>query len=128
MPDFDEVKQKVGETAEYVAGQAVLFARTAGEKISEAAKIAKLKADILGERDNIRKAYNRIGKLYVENFADTPHDVMLADVEKVSLAEQRIAVFNEEIERIKSEGAAPYADVEVDDAPEEDAAGEDEEN
>ncbi|MDR0818368.1 MAG: hypothetical protein LBN43_02195 [Oscillospiraceae bacterium] len=122
MPDFDEMKQKVGETAEYVAGQAVLFAKTAGEKLSVAAKIAKLRADILGEHESIRKAYSRIGKLYVENFADAPHDVMLSDIEKVSLSEQRIAIYNEEIERIKSEGSAPSADadVEVEDTPEED--------
>ena len=121
MPDFDGLKQKVGETAEYVAGQAVQFAKTAGGKISVAAKITKLKADILGEKEAIRKAYYQIGKLYVESFADTPHEVMLSDIEKVSLAEQRIAVLTEEIERVKAEGGAAYADAEIYDEDSEDA-------
>ncbi|MDR2530475.1 MAG: hypothetical protein LBC65_02910 [Oscillospiraceae bacterium] len=111
MPNFDELKQKVGETAGVVAGHAINIAKSAGEKISYAAKLGRLKAEMLGEREIIRRSYQQIGKLYVEHFADTPHDVMLADVEKVSLAQQRIAVIEEEIVNLKSDGA-------VDDEPE----------
>jgi hypothetical protein len=119
MPNFEGLKQKVGETAEFVAGQAVNFAKGAGEKISYAAKLTRLKAEILGEREMIRRAYQQIGKLYVEHFADTPHDVMLAEVEKVSLAKQRIEVINEEIEKLKTESNAPAADADVyDEEPE----------
>ena len=105
MPDFDEIKHKVGEAAEVVAEHAVNIARTAGEKITVAARVAKLSAEVISERDKIRRSHLRLGKLYVEQFADTPHDVMLADVEKVLQGRQRIAALNEEIERVKKEGA-----------------------
>jgi len=108
--NFEEFKQKAGETAERLGGQAVQFAKFVGEKATIAAKLAKLNADILGEKETIRKAHTNIGKRYIELFENAPHEDMLADVEVVQKARQRIDVLKEEIERIKTESSATDAD------------------
>jgi uncharacterized small protein (DUF1192 family) len=115
MPNFDEIKQKVGETAERVAGSAVQFAKFAGEKAAIGAKFAHLNASILGEKEIARRAYTRIGKKYVELFGDAPAEELLEIVETVKQSQQRIEVLREEIEKLKAEsGGSDYTVVDED--------------
>jgi hypothetical protein len=120
MANFEKFKQQVSETAEWVAGNAVQFAKFAGEKAAYGAKLAKLNAEILGEKETMRKAYTRIGRLYVEHFTEAPHEIMLNDVEAVTLAAQRIEVLKEEIERVKAEGGVGDAEYTVYDEDDDD--------
>jgi hypothetical protein len=122
MPKFDEIKQKVGETAEQVAGAAVQFAKFASEKAIIGAKFTRLNASILGEKETIRRAYGQIGKKYVELFGDTPAEELLASVETVKQAQQRIEVLKEEIENLKKESPDfTVVDTETDESSEDSA-------
>ncbi|MDR0935538.1 MAG: hypothetical protein LBM98_02515 [Oscillospiraceae bacterium] len=101
--NFEEFKERATETAEFVAGKTVQFAKFAGEKVGTAAKVAKLNAEILAEKDNLRKAYARIGKLYVELYAATPHEDIAAELDIVHAAQSRIDELKTKIDDIKTE-------------------------
>ncbi|MDR3149884.1 MAG: hypothetical protein LBT88_07755 [Oscillospiraceae bacterium] len=111
MPNkFDDFIQTVGETAERIAGSAVQFAKFAGEKASYAAKIAKIHAEILGEKENVRKAYAEIGKSYVEKFGDAPHEGMVDSVMNVSAALARITELKEMLAELKTTESEDFDD------------------
>jgi hypothetical protein len=111
MPNkFDDFIQTVGETAERIAGSAVQFAKFAGEKASYAAKIAKIHAEILGEKENVRKAYAEIGKTYAEKFGDAPHEGMVDSVMNVSAALARITELEEMLAELKTTESEDFDD------------------
>ncbi|MDR0858035.1 MAG: hypothetical protein LBN97_03280 [Oscillospiraceae bacterium] len=101
--NFEEFKERATETAEFVAGKTVQFAKYAGEKVGTAAKVAKLNAEILAEKDNLRKSYQRIGKLYVELYAATPHDDIAAELDIVHSAQDKIDELKNKIDEIKTD-------------------------
>ncbi|MDR2360853.1 MAG: hypothetical protein LBD85_06205 [Oscillospiraceae bacterium] len=117
MPNkFDDFIQTVGETAERIAGSAVQIAKFAGEKASYAAKIAKIHAEILAEKENVRKAYTEVGKSYVKQFGDAPHEGMAGSVKSVSASIQRIAELNTELADLKSAESSDFDDADFDDS------------
>lgn len=103
MARFDEFKKSVGEAAEMLAEKAAGIAKVAAEKTKELAKIGKLNAEILAQKDDIRKAYQEIGKLYYEYFQVDPHEPMKAACEKIDAAMAIIADKQAEIEVLKAE-------------------------
>lgn len=103
MSKFDEFKENFGENVEFLAGRAVGLAKVAAEKTKVMAKIGKLNAEILGQKDNIRKAYQEIGKIYYDYFQLDPHEPMKETCAKIDAAMAVIADRQAEIEVLKSE-------------------------
>ncbi|MDR0916348.1 MAG: hypothetical protein LBN02_04075 [Oscillospiraceae bacterium] len=107
MADFDKIFAKAKEIAEIVADASVELYRTAEEKTKLVARITKLKAEIAGEKVNIRKLYSEIGKKYyasriAELDGGEPQAVDADfEVEEVKAHYANIVLKTEEIEALK---------------------------
>ena len=116
MANFDEFKQKTGETAEHIAAKSIELAKTAAEKTKLVARISKLNADVISEKDALRRAYLDLGKLYYEKFGSDPDASVADDCRKIASSLAVIAQCREEIDQCK---AALKGDKSKADEPEE---------
>ncbi len=126
MASFEEFRKKAAEKAELFAGKASVFAKNAAEKTKTVARIGVLNADILAEKDNIRKASLEIGKLYYEYFKADPHAPMKELCDKISAAYAAIDAKKAEIERLKADDPEAAAEAETVEAEAADEASKDE--
>lgn len=121
--DFENLKQKIAETGKNVVEKTTAFAKDVAGKSSDAAKnvagkaqtIAKktkLNAEIATERENTKKKYLELGKLYYEKYAGQTDPDFSGPVTAIEQSLERIAAFEAEI-------AALEAEPEVEEAPEE---------
>jgi hypothetical protein len=111
MANFDEFKKNAAKKAGIFAGRAAKLARAAAEKTKVTAKIGKLNAEILAEKDAIRKASQELGKIYYEYFKVDPHEPMKEACARIDAAYAAIAAKRAEIEELKAE--APGLDIEI---------------
>ena len=129
MANFDEIRQRTGETAEHIAAKSIELAKTAAEKTKLVARISKLNADVISEKDALRKAYSDLGKLYYKTFKDAPDETLADECRRIASSLAVIAQCRDEIEQCKAalkgekEEAGPV--IEVPEAePEEEASAE----
>lgn len=112
MANFDELKNKflssLGKAAEAgkdIAVKAADAGKDIAVKASEKAKcgtrIAKLSIDVAGEKDNMKKAYLEIGKLYYDTHKDDPEGFFIQLCEEVTLARSNIEAMEKEIAELK---------------------------
>ncbi len=93
MAFLDDLKQKVLVGSKQVA-----------DKAKEMAEITKFKSQIAAEKNKMKEAYSILGQLYYEAHKDDPeNDDFAAQVAVITTSSKAIAVFEEEIERIKAE-------------------------
>ena len=89
------------------------FAGSAGEKAKATARIAKLKLEIAGKREELNKVYAEIGRVYFES-ADkrSPEELYVRLFDKVMLANAAIERMETEERELKSifESEADEAD------------------
>ncbi len=112
--DFENLKQKITETANTVVEKTTAFAKDVAGKSSDAAKNVagkaqtlakktKLNAEIAGERENTKKLYAQLGQLYYEKYAgqtDPDFAEVITDIEE---ALARIAEKREEINALATD-------------------------
>ena len=121
MANFDELKNKfltsIGKAAEAgkdIAAKAADAGKDIAAKASEKAKsgtrIAKLSIDVAGEKDNMKKAYLEIGKLYYDTHKDDPEGFFIQLCEEVTLAKSNIEAMEKEIADLR--GSADEAEAE----------------
>ena len=122
MANFDEIKRTAAEKAGTLAGKAAELAGAAAEKTKLMAKVGKLNAEILAEKQAIRKASLELGKIYYEYFKVDPHEPMKEACAKIDAAYAAIAAKRSEIEELKTQ--TPDVEVEVETEPVEEAAEE----
>ena len=72
-------------------------------KAKAGARIAKLNIEIAGEKENMKKTYLEMGKLYYDTHKDSPEGFFIQLCEEIALAEQNIAEKEAEIEALKAE-------------------------
>lgn len=119
MANFDELKNKfltsLGKAAEAgkdIAAKAADAGKDIAVKASEKAKngtrIAKLSIDVAGEKDNMKKAYLEIGKLYYDTHKDDPEGFFIQLCEEVTLAKSNIEAMEKEIADLR--GSADEAE------------------
>lgn len=111
--DFSELKEKVGEFASTAAEKAKVIASTTAEQTKRLARIAKLNLEISAEKDNIKKSYIELGKLYYETHKDAPEGFFTQLCEEVTAAHAVIAEKEAELEELKasvSEADEPICD------------------
>lgn len=112
MSDFnafkDKLLAKIGQAAEAtkdiankVADGAKDAAETAADKAKAGSRIAKLNIEIATERDNMKKTYVEIGKLYYDTHKDDPDGFFIQLCDEITLAEKNIAEKEAEIAELK---------------------------
>lgn len=101
MANFDDIKKTVSEKAGVFAEKTGEFAKNAAEKAKVLAKIGKLNAEILAEKDSIRKSNIELGKIYYEYFKADPHEPMKSACAKIDASNAKIAAKKAEIEDLK---------------------------
>ena len=109
--EINEIKDKViasvgtaVDTGKDLAGKAVDMAKAG-------VRIAKLNMEISTEKENLRKTYIEIGKLYYDTHKDDPEGFFIQLCDEVALSEKNIADKQAEIDELKA--SEPCEDVSV---------------
>ena len=115
--DFESLKNKA-------AG----LAQSSMAKAKELTEIGKLKMQNASEQENIRRAYQEIGKLYYEQHGQEPGEAFSELCKKIDGSKARIEYNNERIADMKAAGSLSDEDVAAaaPEAPAEAPAGDDE--
>lgn len=113
MKDFSEIKNAVLSSIGKAADAGKDIANKAADKAKSGARIAKLSMEIAGEKENMKKAYIEIGKLYYDTHKDDPEGFFIQLCDEVGLAQKNIADKEAEIEALKLT-EEPDGDVDVD--------------
>ena len=114
MADFNSFKDKllarIGQAAEgakdiaeKAADATKDIADKAADKAKAASRIAKLNIEIAGEKDNMKKTFIEIGKLYYDTHKDDPEGFFIQLCEEIALAEKNIADKEAEMAELKAE-------------------------
>lgn len=101
MTNFDEIKQRTGETAEYIAAKSIEIARTAAEKTRLVARISKLNADVITEKEALRRAYIDLGKKYYKYFRENPNELLKDNCREIASSIAVITQCRAEIDECK---------------------------
>ncbi len=103
MAFFDDLKQKV-----------LIGSKQVADKAKEMADITKLRGQIASEKGKMKEAYSILGQLYYAAHKEDPEtEDFAAQVAVIDASTKAIAVFEEEIERIKAEPEAAVVEPEV---------------
>ena len=114
------------DIAEKAADATKDIAEKAADKAKAGGRIAKLNIEIATERDNMKKTFIEIGKLYYDTHKDDPDGFFIQLCEEIALAEKNIADKEAEIAELKAEKADDSIEVEFEEivAEEEATVGE----
>ena len=104
MKDFSEIKNAVLSSIGKAADAGKDIANKAADKAKSGARIAKLSMEIAGEKENMKKAYIEIGKLYYAEQGATPDGAYAAACEKITASKALIETNNERIAELKQPG------------------------
>ena len=102
MADINEIKGKVMDTLGVVADKTKDIAEKAADKAKQAARIAKLSVEIGNEKENMKKAYIEIGKLYYETHKDDTEGFFVQLCDEITLSQNNIAAKEAEIAELKA--------------------------
>lgn len=138
--DFNGLKDKLlstlgqaGDSAKDLAGRAADSAKslagTAADKAKSGTRIARLSMEAASEREEIKKTYQEIGKLYYDTHKDDPEGFFVQLFEEIRIAEEGIASKEAEIAALKEDFKGAGDEISVDfeevvDKAEAEAAGE----
>ena len=111
MANFESIKERVLATAGKVADKSVGIAKVAGDKAKILGRITKLKTEIAMEKDNAKKNFAEIGKLYHEKNKHNPDPDMKQAIEEIDLSHEKIAKKKLEVEKLKKQLADDYDEV-----------------
>lgn len=102
MKDFNDIKDVVLSSIGKAADAGKGIANKAADKAKSGARIAKLKVEIATEKENMKKAYTEIGKLYYDTHKDDPEGFFIQLCDEVALAQRNIADKEAEIDSLKA--------------------------
>lgn len=131
--DINELKQKMlaklGEVsdatkdlAEKAADATKDLAGKAADKAKAGGRIAKLSMEIASEKENMKKTYLEIGKLYYDTHKDDPDGFFIQLCEEIAIAEKNIADKEAEIAQLKASGEDGTIEVEFEEVVSEEEA------
>lgn len=103
MADFNDFKEKMLVTLGKVADTTKDLAEKTADAAKASGRIAKLSMDIASEKDNMKKTYIEIGKLYYDTHKDDPEGFFIQLCEEITLSKENIAAKDAEIEALKGE-------------------------
>lgn len=113
MKDFSEIKNAVLSSLGRAADAGKGIANKAADRAKSSARIAKLSMEIASERENLKKSYIEIGKLYYDTHRDDPDGFFIQLCDEVAVALKSIEDKEAEIEELKS-SEADGDDTEID--------------
>ena len=87
--------EKVGETIASVGKEAV-------DKTKAFAEVAGLKSQIHTCDEVIKKNYEEIGRIYYDNFGDSPEEIFVKQCKAIKNAEEAKAVLEEKLKDTKT--------------------------
>ena len=109
--DFNNLKNKLLSTigqasdgARDLAGKAGEGAKNLADKAKDMGRIAKLNMEIASEKENMRKAFTEIGRMYYDAHKDDPDTLFIQLCEEIALAEKNVADKENEISLLKGSG------------------------
>ncbi len=112
-----DIAEKTADKTKDFAGKAADKTKDIAEKASDKAKagarIAKLNIEIAGEKDNMKKTYLEIGKLYYDTHKENPEGFFIQLCEEIALAEKNIADKEAEIALLKADDEVEDDSIEV---------------
>ena len=131
--DFNELKDKLLSTlgqatdgARDLAGKTADGAKSIVDAVADKAKsggrIAKLSMDVTTAREEVKKTYLEIGKLYYDTHKDTPEGFFTQLFEEVRIAEENIASMEAELAELKESFKEGFPEVSVEITRDEDFA------
>ena len=100
--DINEIKDKVISSLGTAVDAGKDLAGKAADKAKAGARIAKLNMEISTEKENLRKTYIEIGKLYYDTHKDDPEGFFIQLCDEVAISEKNIADKQAEIEELKA--------------------------
>ncbi|MDD5948123.1 MAG: zinc-ribbon domain-containing protein [Lachnospiraceae bacterium] len=103
MSFFDNVKETVSNTS-----------REVGNKAKELAEVTKLKNAISAEERKIKEEYEKIGRLYVENFATNADVMFLPSIDKITNSQKVIELKQAELNQVKNVKICPNCGAAID--------------
>ncbi len=107
---MDATRDIAGKAADATKG----IASVAAEKAKAGGRIAKLTMDIAREKEDMKKTYLEIGKLYYDTHKDAPEGFFSQLCEEIALAEKSVAAKQAELDELKASFTTPEnPDVEV---------------
>ncbi len=113
--DLSNLKGIVSGLVNNVSQKGRDLAENAADKAKSAGRIAKLKLELSGEKDSLKRTFGTIGETYYENRGEAS-DALLAQLcEEADTTKERISAIEAELEQLKDEFAPrnDEADVEV---------------
>ncbi|MDR0445419.1 MAG: hypothetical protein LBH17_00025 [Oscillospiraceae bacterium] len=125
MATFEDLKQRIRETAEVIGDVSVDLYKRAEEKTKILARKAKLQAENASDRTALRRIYQEIGKAYYESHKLYPEPELEQSCTEVTTTLERIKERDAEIAELRA-GDASGEDAEDADTFED--AGEDAED
>lgn len=114
MAEYDAFKESLKATFSGVADMAKNFVSNAGDKAKALSRMAKLSIDINAEKENTKRVFSEIGKLYYETNRGNPGDFFVQLFDEISLASDHIAAMETELAELKSSLGEPMCDPIVD--------------
>ena len=109
--EINEIKDKVIASVGTAVDAGKDIAGKAADMAKAGARIAKLNMEISAEKENLRKTYIEIGKLYYDTHKDDPEGFFIQLCDEVALSEKNIADKQAEIDEHKA--GEPCEDVSV---------------
>ena len=107
---MDATRDIAGRAADATRG----IAGVAAEKAKAGGRIAKLTMDIAKEKEDMKKTFLEIGKLYYDTHKDAPEGFFSQLCEEIALAEKSVAAKQAELDELKASFTTPETpDVEV---------------
>jgi len=107
---MDATRDIAGKAADATKG----IAGIAAEKAKAGGRIAKLTMDIAREKEDMKKTFLEIGKLYYDTHKDAPEGFFSQLCEEIALAEKSVAAKQAELDELKAGFTTPEnPDVEV---------------
>jgi hypothetical protein len=104
--DFEALKKKANEVADKGVNLAIKAAGVAKTK----AKIAKLKTEIIGEKERARQAYQEIGKIYYHLHKDAPEEELVTAVADLELVIDNLKAKYAAIQKLRTDEVEPAED------------------
>jgi hypothetical protein len=104
--DFEALKKKANEVADKGVNLAIKAAGVAKTK----AKIAKLKTEIIGEKERARQAYQEIGKIYYHLHKDAPEEELVTAVADLELVIDNLKAKYAAIQKLRTDDVEPSED------------------
>ncbi len=108
--DFESIKEKVTETASAIADKSADVAKKVAGKASEFGKKAKLNAELVAEKEALKKKYQEMGRLYYEKYSNSLDPDFAQTESDIKLSLEKIAAKQAELDELKAASAPEEAE------------------